>query len=46
MKLSTLAGTLCVLAMLLLSSPGVRVVRADAPAAPASGAAPAPSAPR
>lgn len=45
MRLSTLAGGLSLLAMLLLASPGVRVERA-APAAAASASAPVASAPR
>ncbi len=47
MKASTLAGGWLVLAMLLLSSPGVRVVRAEQPAAkPSVAAASTPPAPR
>lgn len=39
MRAATLAGGLSVLAMLLLSSPGVHVVRAEQPAGNASAAA-------
>jgi hypothetical protein len=46
MKLSTLMGAASVLAMLLLSSPGVRITRVDPPAAAPAAAAPAAGATR
>jgi hypothetical protein len=46
MRLSTLAGGLSLLAMLLLASPGVRLERSPAPAAATAAAAPQPPAPR
>ena len=46
MKLSTLVGAASVLAMLLLSSPGVRIARVEPPGAQPSAAAPAPGASR
>jgi hypothetical protein len=40
MRLSTFAGALCLIAMLLLASPGVRVERAQPVSAPPAAAAP------